>query len=249
MSFHLALYNSNATQNVDTDLAAVSDNILTIVNGHFLPQRPCELLFSAAASTNLARARVETPTLRQLARPFIRPVSGAVGWGYPQRIDDMRDVAVQLRATEEIQMYGFQTGAAAEQVFGAIGLGFGGYSRPAGSVSTMRGTSTTAAGVRSWTQLGSISWTDTLPQGVYAVVGLEVQSATAIAARVIFEQQSLRPGSLSIQSLGTGVDEMFRNGGMGEWGRFNSYALPNIEVFCNAADAAHEIYLDLIKVG
>jgi len=249
MSFHLALYNSNVTQNVDTDLAAVPDNILTIVNNHFLPQRPCELLFTAAASTNLARARVETPTLRQLARPFVRPVSQAVGWGYPQRIDDMRDVAVQLRATEEIQMYGFQTGAAAEQMFGAIGLGFGGYSRPAGSVSTMRGTATTAAGVRTWTQLTGVTWTDTLPQGVYSVVGLEVQSATAIAARLLFEQQSLRPGCLSIQSLGTGADEMFRNGGMGEWGRFNSYALPNIEVFCNAADAAHEIYLDLVKVG
>jgi len=249
MSFHLALYNASVTQNVDTDLTAVSDNILTIVNNHFLPQRPCELLFAAAASANLARARIETPTLRQLARPFVRPISQAVGWGYPQRIDDMRDVAVQLRATEEIQMYVLQTGAAAEQVFGGIGLGFGGYSRPAGSVSTMRGTSTTAAGVRSWTQLGSITWTDTLPQGVYSVVGLEVQSTNAIAARLIFEQQPLRPGCLSIQSLGTGADEMFRNGGLGEWGRFNSYALPNIEVFANAADASHEIYLDLIKVG
>lgn len=248
MSFHAALFNSSIAQNADVDVTAVTDSILTIVNNHFLPQRNCELLFVGAASANMSRARIETPSVRQIARPFVRPVSGAVGWGYPQRIDIMGRNAVPLRATEEISFIAHQAGAAAEQVFGLIGLGFGAYTAPAGSVFTIRGTSTTAAGVRSWTQLAGVTWSDTLPAGQYAVVGMEHSSTTGICGRLIFEQQSLRPGCPSIQSVGTGVSDDFRNGGWGEWGRFNAYALPNIEVFCNAADASHEVYLDLVKV-
>ena len=249
MSFHAAVYNASIAQNTDVDVAAVTDSILTIVNNHFLPQRNCELLFVGAASANMNRARIETPSIRQIARPFIRPVSGAVGWGYPQRLDIMGQNAVPLRATEEISFIAQQTGAAAEQVFGLIGLGFGAYTRPVGSTYTIRGTSTTAAGVRAWTQLAGVTWSDTLPAGVYAVIGMEHVSATGICARLIFEQQALRPGTPSIQAVGTGASDMFRNGNWGEWGRFNAYALPNIEVFCNAADASHDVFLDLIKVG
>lgn len=245
---HLLVYTASIAQNVDVDVSALADSIFVIQNGHFLPQRDFNLIFAGAASANMNRARIISSSLRQYTTPYIRPVSSAAGWGFPQRVYDLFATPLLLRALEEIQVNAVQTGAAAEQVWIGLGLETQRTPRPPGQIFTMRGTSTTAAAANTWTQI-AVTWQDVLPAGLYALCGLEVSSANARFARAILEGQVWRPGSFSIQAVGNGNHERFKLGGLGEWGRFNSWAMPNIEVVCSAADASHDVYLDLVRVG
>lgn len=245
---HLVAYRASVTQNTDTDLTALTDQIMAIQNGHFLPQADMPLLFAAACSANLARARLVSPTFRGITTPFVRPVSAAANFGYPQRLVDYTEENLVARRLEELQVNVFQTGAAAENVTVILGLLTQREAAPMGSCYTLRGTSTTAATSGAWSDI-SVTWADILPAGTYAVIGGEVQSSNALAHRIIFENQYFRPGGLSVTGLGNGADKLFRMGGLGTWGRFNSNAFPNLQVLCAGADAAHEVYLDVVKVS
>jgi hypothetical protein len=244
---HTCVFRASIAQNSDLDVAALPDQILTIQNSHFLPQQDMPILYAAAASANLARARIITPTYRGVTTPFIRPVSTAATFGFPQRVVDYTEENLIARRLEELQVNGFQTGAGAESVTVVMGLLTQRIAAPMGPCYTLRGTSTTAATSGSWSDV-TVTWQDILPQGNYAVIGGEVQSTNALCWRLIFENQFFRPGGLSVTALGNGADKLFRMGGLGQWGQFSSNAFPNVQVLAGGADAAHEIYLDLVKL-
>jgi len=94
-----------------------------------------------------------------------------------------------------------------------------------------------------------VTWQDTLPAGIYAVVGLEFIGVTALAARIIFEDQVMRPGCVGSGLIASAPDPMFQNGGLGIWGRFNSNRMPNLEGLCNAADTAQTVFLYFVRLG
>jgi hypothetical protein len=94
-----------------------------------------------------------------------------------------------------------------------------------------------------------MTWPDSLPDGIYACVGGLHFGAGAVASRIIFNGQSWRPGSPSIVVVTDQPSPIFLNGGLGEWGRFEQTALPQIEVLCNATTSTHEYYLQFVQVG
>jgi hypothetical protein len=161
---------------------------------------------------------------------------------------DYTEENLVARRLEELQVNVLQTAVGAETVTVVVGLLTQREAAPMGSCYTLRGTSTTAATSGAWSDI-VVTWQDVLPQGTYAVIGGEVQSANGLAHRIIFENQYFRPGGLSVTSLGNGADKLFRMGGLGTWGRFSSNAFPNIQVLAGAADAAHEVFLDVVKVS
>jgi hypothetical protein len=80
-------------------------------------------------------------------------------------------------------------------------------------------------------------------------VGLQYIGVTALAARLVFEDQWERPGCIGA-GLGTSQQHpMFSKGGLGNWGRFNANRMPSVEFLANAADTAEEVYLDFIRTG
>lgn len=245
---HTFAYFASTAQNVETDTAALADSILTIQNGHFLPQRQLPLLFGAVASTNMQRARLSTPSLLQVTTPFLRPINAGVTFGVPQRVQDWHDDPLVLAALEEVSLLTTHAGAAAENVYGVFGGLWQQTPVPAGNIYTLRGTSVGPAVANVWTQI-AMTWQVALPTGLYALIGAEVFSATNIATRFILENQVPRPGCLGIQALTNYGDEMFRVGGLGTWGQFHNYAMPLVETLCTAADASFEVYIDLVRIG
>lgn len=245
---HICVYTASTAQAAEVDTAALADSVLLIQNGHFVPPQDMPLIFGGTASANMSRGRISTPSLLTLTTPFIRPVSAAASWGMPPRINDLFMTPLTLKKLEEITLLTFHGGAGAEQVWGILGLEVRRTPPPGGQVYTLRGISTTAAVANTWTQI-AMTWQNNLPVGTYAVVGGTHQSANGIAFRLISPPDIWRPGGISITALGNETDEMFRNGYMGEWIRFQNYQFPNIEVVAGGADAAHEVYLDLVKVG
>lgn len=245
--FHLVAYSSSIATGVQTDLVAVPDSILPINNGHIVPQQPTDIIFAAAMATNLQRAFIQSPLLGVITNPFIRGIMAGLVPTSPAQIAPYLPGGLTIRQLEELQVQALQNAAGAQRVTALLGLSYQPNLPAVGDIYTLRGTSTGAAVANAWTAI-AMTWANALPQGVYAVVGMQHQAANGQGARLILPAQVLRPGCMSQAALADIAHPYFFKGFMGEWGRFNNYALPNVEVLCNAADAAHEVYLDIIKV-
>jgi hypothetical protein len=232
----------------ETDLTPVTDSIMTVQNAHFLPQSDWFLQAAYFGSTGPTRARLITPSLRQITTPFVRPMNTDIVPGNLPGVADYRMNPLRLKALEEIQFMGMQTTGGA-----VVGVGLAFISKaplvpmPAGDIYTLRGTGTTTLVAGAWSQV-TVTWQDTLPQGIFAVVGGTFIGTTCLAGRCIFEDEVWRPGGIGTSAGDLNTSPIFLKGGMGEWGRFNSNRMPNIEFLANAADTAQEIYLDIIRI-
>lgn len=245
--FHIEANSLAAAQNVETDLTPVPSPSIAVFNGHWFPQDPPQILFAAAMSTNIVRARIQTPTLLLTTTPWIRGVMAGLVPTSPAQVASYSMNPLDLKAREEIILLGTQSAVAATRITTIIGLLFGPNPPAPNDQYTMRGTSVTAAVANAWTLL-TITWNNQLPQGNYAATGLQHQSANAQAARLIFLGQYYRPGSVSLANLTDYGHPIFRMGYLGQWGTWRDNIMPNIEVLCNGADAAHELYLDFQKL-
>lgn len=246
---HTLAWRESIADIVENDITPVVDGIWAIQNGHFLPQSNWNLQYITYQAAGVNQARLRTPTFRQITTPFIRPTIGTIVPGNQPNVADYRSNPLVLRGLEEIEYLAAQTTGGAAVVVGIAGLSQGGLvTPPSGDIYTLSATSTTAAVAGAWTQI-AMTFQDTLPQGVFAVVGGVSVSATALAFRLVFEDQVWRPGGLGLGLATSSTHPMFQKGGLGIWGRFNSNRMPNIEVLCNAADAAHQVFLDIVRVA
>jgi len=247
--FHTLAWYISIGQAVDTDVTPVPDPVVLVQNSHFVPQTQVRLNWCYAASTTLDRARFATPKTRVVTNPWIRPIENGIIPADNPNVMDRTQQPFLFNGLEEIQLLatsGLATGN--EDFFAVASIGVASQPVPAGDIYPLRFTSTTAAVDAAWSQL-AVSFQDVLPVGTYAIVGLEVKSANAIAARLILQGQQFRPGSLSISALGNEQHSLFRQRKPGVYGTFVQTALPLVEVLCDGADAAHEGYLDIIRVG
>lgn len=240
---------SIADASVATDITPVTDGIMTIQNGHFLPQKDYWMLYAYFGGAGATRARFITPSFRQVSTPWIRPINLAIVPLDEPNMAQYWPNPIKVNKLEEFQLEGAQTSGGAAVVVGVAGWASQlPTPTPQGDIIAMRGTGTTTVTAGAWSNC-AITWQDTLPNGTYAVVGLETIGTTCIAGRLIFEDQVERPGCLG-QSLTSGNGPpLFRYGGLGVWGRFNAYRIPSVEFFCNAADTAQEVFLHLVRTG
>lgn len=247
--FHTLAWFENIAQDAAADIQPVVDDIITIQNNHFLPQRDKDLLWAAFLSADSVTARIITPSLRQITTPYIRPVNPTLLPGNQPNVADYRANPLRLRGLEELQIEAEQTAVGAADVYIVAGVQDSAMiPMPAGDVYSLRGVGTTTVVADAWSTV-AITWQDTLPSGNFAVVGLEVFSTTGIAGRLIFEDQVLRPGCIGGLTEEDATHEMFRKGGLGVWGRFQSNRMPIPQFLCTAADTAQIVYLDIIRVG
>lgn len=231
------------------DIDPVTDGIMTVQNGHFLPQKNYQMLYAYFGAAEALRARFITPTFRQLSTPWIRPINLAIVPVDEPNFADYSQNPLLIRGLEELQLEGYQANVGALVVAAVAGLAsIPPGPAPSGDIIAMRGTGTTTLTAGSWTNC-AITWQDTLPNGTFAVVGLEVIGATVIAGRLIFEDQVERPGCLGQSLVSGNGPQLFRYGGLGIWGRFNAYRIPSVEVLGNAADTAQEVYLHLLRLS
>lgn len=247
--FHLLAYSQSINSAAETDTLPVSDDIFVIQNNHFLPQQDMFGLWGTAFGTNLTRARLITPSMRQVTPPEIRPIVPALIGGSRNRVARWLRNPPLFRAVEEIELATTNNAGAAQQISGLLALAPS-LPSPAvqGPMYVMRGTGTTTVTANKWTTC-PITWSDILPNGTYAVVGLSGFSTNGQALRLIFIGQTWRPGALCQTVAGDIEDPLFQDGSLGEYGRFNTTTLPNVQFLCNGADTAQTVYLYLVRVG
>lgn len=246
---HTSANFGTVAQTAEIDLPAITDSFFTIQNGHFLPQRVMSIIYAAAMGTLLTRCRISTPTLNVITSPYIRDVSPALNVGNPQIFANYSQDPLQVNPLEEVVVFQVDSAATSESNAAILGWLIQQSPQPAGNVYTIRGTAVGTLVAGAWTNVGTITWQNQLPTGIYAVVGAVFQSATGIAGRLLLENTPYRPGGLAITSITGRTDMLFRMGGLGTWGTFHNYAMPQVEMLGSAGDTAEEIYLDLVKIG
>jgi len=247
MSHHICVYSASVAQNAFVDVAAINDQVLAVVNGHFLPQEDWQLMWAAAMSATIARQRIVSPSNRQVTLPFIRPIIAAVVPTANPNVCWFGDNPFLVKGLEELAIEHFQSGAGAEVATSVLCLQRTFDPIPRGQEYTMRGTGTTTAAANGWTTV-TVTWADNLPAGEYMITGLEAIGTTIKAARLIIENQIERPGCLGEAAVGSRLFwESYRTT-LGGWGRFRPTRMPIVEVLCNAADTAQEIYLSFVRV-
>lgn len=247
--YHTAAFFASLGSVTDSNLAALADRFLAPSNNRFILFDTWQLVWAAAFGTTLDRVRLNSPTVNIPTQSFIRPIQQVAVPATDPNVADYRLAPFLLRPNEEFGLDATTNAAGPANTTVVVGL----MDRPQpispGRIWTLRGTSTVAAVANAWTNLATITWANTLSGGWYEIVGLEVQSANAIAARVVIPGQAYFPGALSITGLGNRSHAMFSKGGLGVWGRFQAINIPTIDVLCNAADAAHVIYMDIKQVS
>ena len=247
--YHTAAYSSSiALTSTKQPVLAVADNVFRIgASNGFVLQDDMMLIEAYAGGVGLANPTLTSPKLNQFSPLRITPflLTGAVSDGLNKALWPYRPFT--FRNQEEVTAQADNGNAAAQQETIVVSFATGIDPIPPGEEIFALATSTTAAIAFTWTLL-TYTLSQTLPEGVYALISSEHQSTTAIAHRYTFWNQFYRPGytsttaftnhqSLDVQSLQKGMA-----------GQFSNVTLPNIEVFCGAADAAHNVILRMIKV-
>lgn len=239
-----------ADTTTDTALATVQDNVISRPNGRYQMPTDMRALLAYAGGPGATQARIDVPSMRRLFRPHIDPLSVTVLPGDNPPLARWYDRGVDIPETEEFVVNAGQTsgGAAVSVAFVWARPRSQTPSLPPGPVLSMRWTAaiTISAGV--WAQ-GQFTFNDNLPRGKYAVVGMSAFGTNLLAARVIFSAGTFRPGCLAQGAQGEAIMDDFRTGRMGEWGRFQAYALPQLECFGAGAGTAQVGYMDLIQVS
>lgn len=246
--YHVLIYNNSAFNVSNSDATPISDNWIGIQNGHYFPQQDLQLFGAWIGGAALTRVTLVTPQSRRVVPPVMYPIDQAVLPPDRPHIWDRRTNPFTLRAVEEISLQmnigGTVGGANTAVLFAGDGL----VQAPRGDIFSLHGVSTTPAVIGQWTVI-NVLWDQTIPSGTYTVIGSQVQSPNAIAHRWNFRSPVMRPGFLSITSLGKITDPSYYWGGWGALGTFTTTAYPFIEVYCNAADAAHDVVMNFVKTG
>lgn len=247
--WHLAAYTADpGAAIVDAQIAALNDQVLTIRGGNFFLKDDMDLMFAAAMGITLDDARLESPSLRIPTFPYIRPIREAVSPAAEPRVASWATQPFKLRGEEQLRLSATDPAVGPGFITGIVGLRQTIRPLPAGNIYRMQGVSTTAVTANVWSTIEGVTYTNDLPDGRYALVGMEHFSATGKACRAIFFGQVLRPGCVSITAIGGQSAPIFMNGAMGNWGEFENDRVPNLEVLAAAADAAHTVYLYFIQV-
>jgi hypothetical protein len=222
---------------------------MAINNAHFVPQTNMNVVFAAGMNSALNLIQVQTATLRQVTNPYLKPLILALIPGNSRNIADYRQRPLVLKALEEIAMFATLSAAGPTRTTILAALTPTGIPpAPNGMVYTLRGTSATAAVANAWTTI-AMTWENNLPAGRYSIVGMRHESANGQGARMVIENLFWRPGCISSNADTDQIHEMFLKGNLGEFGQFAHNRMPTIEVLANGADAAHEVFLDIVRIG
>ena len=232
---------SNLLPLADQHVRVEGDNII-------VPSALANLAGVAAVGANITAARLETPSLRRTLLLDIPYLTREAGPTTSERVFGMFDNVLPLDPTEPMRFQAAENAAGASRLTGLVWLSDGVLAPVAGDIFTVRASGSGTAVPYAWTNV-TVEMGQTLPAGVYQVVGFSAHSANILAARLVFVGLASRPGVLATANESQAAYARFRRGGLGIWGEFEHSQPPTVDVLATAADTSFTFYFDLLKVA
>jgi len=246
--FHTFAYTRDGDSTVGAELSAIQDNVLTITNDKILPATNLNLQWAGACCISMVSMRLNSPTLRQVSPPYLTEVIDASTPGANDYlVTDYRANPLEFRALEEISVQGTHDNVSDRRSFCILTVTERQTPSPVGQPWAMRGTATTTLVANEWTSV-AMTWEDSVPNGTYSVVGLKAQGATAVAARLIFNDQVFRPGAMAVTAINSDIDPIMVKGNQGNWGNFTTTTMPTVQYLSHSADTSQEVILEFVRI-
>jgi hypothetical protein len=232
-----------------TDLTAAVDADFSQRNGHYIFTEQYRLWGLCSLGASLTAAALKSPTINAIG--LFQPFSANLSLTPPSntQIDVYEPYMPPLPMMEEVQVqFSNNLGSGTEKENALLYLVTSDWTKnlPQGRMPILaQATFTVTPTANAWSGPNVISFTQSLRGGVYAVVGAELQGGNAAWFRIIFSRyklyngRKLRPGGV-VQHAYADVITAQRwpwSMNMGEWGRFHTFELPQIEVFGTAASS------------
>lgn len=210
----------------------------------------------------MTQCRLQAPSLKPYLdiaayTPFAAAIAGHIPIS-PTPLNNYVGKGINLVPGENMQIATAENNATDDRAaLVGLWLGDGNYNLGAirnYPIETVRFIGQAAAVAAVWSP-SAIVFDQALKAGTYAVVGMKLNSTTPVIARLIFANQGARPGCIGytvpVAGVGPVENPMFRNGNLGVWGTFSHSNPPQMELLCQAADAAAvQIgYLDVVRIG
>lgn len=255
MTFHLAgWYQSVDPGGVGVEIDALADARLFTQGKYVRVPSLNQVAFVAASisATSPGGAEMKSPTLDRYAPYPIVPVNLA-GAGLPNSplpYDDLRMGPLVLGVDELVSAEVSSNPSSAEPHWCLVAFSDGAAQQisPAQTFS-VSGKCTGSVSAGSWTLL---AWTpeSNLPPGQYAIVGMHALATNLIAARVVLRTgpDQWRPGCIAAAAANAISPELFRDGGLGQWGTFPFQQLPAMEFLSSGNVSDPVVTLDLVPL-
>lgn len=245
---------STSAAQTDTDIPLATDSMITSLNNHPLFPVPVKVRWWFGLGLTMTRVRLSAPRLKPIVRPVLQPVNQLATVQSPLPLMDYFRHSIVLNPVEETQMLRTNTTAVAERDHVVLCVGDDNYNVPQGDMYVARATTAFTGTANAWST-GAITLDDTLSVGRYSIVGMRVNDATGVAARLIFPGApvvgglpQIRPGVVC-RANNAQVDPLvFREGLGGELGQFESFALPVLEIMDAGPTANPEVFWDIVNV-
>jgi hypothetical protein len=266
--FHLCNYNLvNGINDNLADMLAVADTSLTRRGGaggvaHYIFPYPMNILAALHLGTSPTEVKIVQPQWAPYSNLDLLNLMTGPTVPSPVWLDDFREMPLEIQLNEELAVQESNAdGAGAHQTNTLLWIAppswnFGSSrSLPPGKRVQLNFTATITGVAGAWSVDAPITPPTVLSGGNYAVVGAAIFGTNLIAARLRFQVPpnysgiTMLPGTLANQAF-TNVLLQKGTTWMGEWGRFNTYMLPQIEGLASAAGAiTTTLRLDCVFLG
>jgi hypothetical protein len=247
--FTTELYTSSVASGALNQVTSKYSGVTPTLNSGFQVPVLNNLGYVYQVSLTGQRCQIQAPSLRTKPYPDFVPVNVGAGlFESPVRGVDLMRYPIPLAYTEEVDA--FATVGTTHVVYTVVGFSDGAVpSFSSQGMFTVHATSTTTLTAGAFTTV-ALTLDQSLPAGVYNLVGARVYSATAVMFQVVpVGGTGWRPGGIGIQAYDGLTPDGQRYGGWGIWMTFQQNVLPSLNLFATAADTAQEAWLDLVKVG
>lgn len=264
MGFALLDYNLSAAAAgaSNSDMSAVNDPDFSQRNSHYIFTEPYALLAAALVGASVTRARFQVPTWNAIGEYNILNANRSLNPPSNCQVDLTMASPPPVPLNEEFQIQASNNlGMGTEQENALIWIATQDWTKnlPTGRLTILcRASFTLTPTINVWSGGQNITLSQSLRGGVYAVIGATLQGSNAAAFRIIFPRyrlyhgRKLRPGFLCQNAIGDVISQQLDPWmlALGEWGRFHTFELPQVEVLGTTAGAiTYQLFMWLVYLG
>lgn len=245
--FTLAAFSKSVALTTTQDtLTGVPDQHIKVQGNDLVIPELNKFLGAMGVGLDIQNVQLASPSLRRLALHDIAPVEPTATPSFPPDPILKGESLLALDIDESLNALAGNANAGAQQESVIVFLSDDDVAPVKGKIFTVKATATAPATGYVWSP-AVLTFAQTLPTGIYNVVGARCEYATGIAFRLIFIGGKWRPGHICVADKAAKNPLYSRYGELGIWGAFPHNQQPSIELFGTAAGGAVSLFFDLIK--